>query len=188
MNMDETGVPLFFGDDIGNVPVARRGKRSTQPLAKEPTQRATRHQLRGQATHAALICDHPEIKKLVPQVVVGDRHLLPTRVQRELAEALPENISLLRLPSRWMDAPLTQAIVQAIARVIRGFPDLKPVLLLDCCPALDCCLRRQPPRQQSRMPRHPLRRRSPLAAVEQRPQLGRARRAVAGRVLNLPKE
>jgi hypothetical protein len=91
--------------------------------------------MRGQATHAALICDDAEVQRLLPQVVVGDRHLLPARIHREIVDDLPDTVSLLRLPSRWMDAPLMQAIIRAIARVLRGFPDMKPVLLLDCCPA-----------------------------------------------------
>jgi len=106
--MDETGVPLFFGDNTGNVPMRTRAMKSTQPHAKDPTQHATQQQLRGQAAHAALICNDPEIQKHLPQVVVGDTHLLPARVQRELNDCIPDNVTLLRLQSRWMDAPLMQ--------------------------------------------------------------------------------
>ena len=71
----------------------------------------------------------------MPQVVVGDTHLLPARVQRELNDVVPDNVTLLRLQSRWVDAPLMQAIIRTIARVVRAFPQVTPVLILVCCPA-----------------------------------------------------
>jgi len=135
MNMDETGIPLFMGNCAGNVHARVRSLKSTQPQQKERTQHATRHQLRGQITHAAIIADDLEIQRLLPQVLVGDHHLLPARTVTALRDALPANVRLLRLKSRWMDAPLMQAILREIALVLRGRPNIKPVLLLDCCPA-----------------------------------------------------
>jgi hypothetical protein len=135
MNLDETGIPMFMGDRIGNVQKPVLGATSTEPGHKPPTQSATRHQLRGQATHVALICDNEEVQRLLPQVVVGDYSLLTVRTQTNIQEAVPANVTLLRLKSRWMDAPLMQGILRAVARVLRSFPALEGVLLLDCCPA-----------------------------------------------------
>ena len=135
MNLDETGIPMFMGDSVGNIQRLIASATSTEPGNKPPTQSATRSQLRGQATHVALICDNEEVQRLLPQVVVGDHSLLTVTTRTRILEDVPSNVTLLRLKSRWMDAPLMQGILRAVARVLRMFPLLQGALLLDCCPA-----------------------------------------------------
>jgi hypothetical protein len=134
LNMDETGIPMFMGDQQGNVPARSKATASFQPRGREPTQHVTRQQLRGQLTHAALICDDAALQPLLPQVLIGDHSMLQARVQRAIADRVPANVTVLRLKSRWMDAPLLQAILRALGQALRGHPDRHPVLLLDCCP------------------------------------------------------
>ena len=62
LNLDETRVTWYYGGGKGNVFVNRRncGRR---PL---PTQRATKAQQRSGLTHAALICDRPDVQAVLP--------------------------------------------------------------------------------------------------------------------------
>ena len=135
MNLDETGVSLFNGDRKGTVRrVTKKDLRSRR--SQEPTQQATRTEMRGQATHVAIICDDASVQPLLPQVVVGDHHLLPARVCRDLQQDLPDNVCLLRLKSRWTDKTLMAAILRGIAAALEDIATIKqPVLLLDTAPS-----------------------------------------------------
>jgi hypothetical protein len=46
MNLDETGIPMFMGDSVGNIQRLIASATSTEPGNKPPTQSATRSQLR----------------------------------------------------------------------------------------------------------------------------------------------
>ena len=133
VNLDETGVPMFMGDVRGNV-TQRAGSREAP--RKDVTQNVTRHLLRAQVTHVAIICDDDAVQPLLPQVLIGDKSTLTVGLQRELQAHAPPNVTVWRLPSRWVDLTVMQSIIRALAATLRAVsPDRRVILLLDCCPA-----------------------------------------------------
>lgn len=135
INLDETGVPLFHGDKKGNVRRVSAAMRRTLGVV-DPTQVANRHEMRGQATHVAIICDDASVQPHLPQVIIGDPKLLPAAVCRELQQTIAPNVHLLRLRSRWTDAWIMQAVLKELAASIRRSGSGKqPVLLWDTAPS-----------------------------------------------------
>ena len=121
-----------MGDLSGNI--IRRSAQQCRQHA-DMTTHATRHSMRAQVTHVALICNDPTVQPLLPQVVIGDSSTLTVGLQRELEECSPENVHVWRLGSHWVDVAVLQSIIRATAAVVRALsPPRRCVLLMDCCP------------------------------------------------------
>jgi hypothetical protein len=117
VNLDESAVPMYMGDWKGNV--IRLGRQL------DLSQRNSRHQLRAQVTHVALIRNEERLQLLLPQVRIGDKSTLTVVLQRELQAELPENVTLRRLASRWVVLAVTHAIIQAVAGTVRASSTLE---------------------------------------------------------------
>ena len=63
LNLDETSVCMYQGDVEGNIMVSKK-------RAREIVQQVPHAKRRCRMTHVGLICDRPEIQRLLPQVLI----------------------------------------------------------------------------------------------------------------------
>ena len=123
---------MWMGDMPGNIIKQRTGSSDRQ---RDITTHVTRHAMRAQVTHVAVICNDAAVQPLLPQVVLGDASTLTVALQRELEINAPPHVHVWRMSSHWVDLAVMQAIVRALAAVVRALsPPRRCVLLLDCCP------------------------------------------------------
>ena len=100
INVDETSVRLVPQEGKGHVSKsAYRLLCSGMPLGRHASLAAQRSAI----SHVAAICDHPEIQKRLPQVVlVGENQFTEARANRVRSEA-PEIVHLWRLKKAWFE-------------------------------------------------------------------------------------
>jgi hypothetical protein len=128
MNLDETRVTWYFGGGKGNVLVSRRHGRRPAPV-----QRATKTQLRSGLTHAALICDRPDVQAVLPQVFFHNEHFPTLRSLRATASEHPPNVVFIRQKSSWTNVSNLCDILRRVAASVAPWKsEFQPVLLLDC--------------------------------------------------------
>ena len=119
MNLDETALCLHQGPAHGNVFAAHR---TAQRTSKR----------RAYMTHVAVICDQREVQLTLPQVIIGNECVLPSRQMDALRASCPANVQLVRQKSAWNNAALCAQIVAAIGEAVRPHADkYQPVLLFD---------------------------------------------------------
>ena len=129
LNLDETAVAFFHGDQRGNLVAWKRARHD----GPEPVQRVSRRQLRGCVTHVAIIADRSDVQAVLPQVILGNEAMLLARVVRSMAGTLPPNVHLRRAKSSWTNIPTMIWVIQEVARALAPWVAThQPILLLDC--------------------------------------------------------
>ena len=109
LNFDETFCRLFYETApgvLGSEPIASSAQKGFI------TQQVTRQQQRGTMSFLALLCDDPSIQPLLPQIIIGNEHILPETVRRALESPshLMKNVAVVRRKSAWVnDAVLSLA-------------------------------------------------------------------------------
>ena len=131
LNLDETSIPMFFGDHSGLLvlPAAMNRRAALQQLF----QRVPRKHLRGAFTWVCIIADMPEVQRRLPQFLIGNAAILPLRDAQTLQGRLPRNVRLWRRKSSWQDANGLIEIFAAVRVALepwfaRGF---MPILHMD---------------------------------------------------------
>ena len=135
LNLDETSVCLWNGDDSGNVLVRRR--RGADDVRQDVRRGATRTNF----THVAIICDDPEMQPLMPQVFIGNSHTLKSGEMNTLRAMAPTNVWIIRAASAWNNGHILNWIFSLIADALRPHASrFFPVMLLDCARqhTMDC--------------------------------------------------
>jgi len=131
LNLDETSVALYHGDQKGNV-VART--RSFLPH-RTPVQRDSRKDLRACLTRVATVCDRPDAQQVLPQELLGNTNVLLARDIRAAQGDLPPNVRIIRAKSGWTNVPYMCGLMQRIAAAVRRVSEnLVPILLMDIVP------------------------------------------------------
>jgi len=132
INLDETGVPVWMWDASGNILC----QRTTDPQrGRDVTSHTTRHAMRAQVTHVELTCNDVEAQRGLPQIILGDSSTLTVGLQRELEASAPPHVRVWRQSSHWIDLAVLQALLRALAHVVRALSlPRTAVLLMDCCP------------------------------------------------------
>jgi hypothetical protein len=128
INLDETSVCLFQGDQKGNVFFVdkRRGAEG------QPVQRVSRSKRRCCLTHIGLICDRPDVQAVLPQVIVGNEATFKAGGLAMLKSACPGNVRLVRQKSAWNNELLMAMVVRMLALALRPYlGEFQPLLLLD---------------------------------------------------------
>ena len=100
------------------------------------TQQVTRRQKRGTLSFLALLCDDPTIQPEVPQIIVGNEHVLPEAVRGALeAESLlMKNVTVLRRKSAWVNDEVLSLVAAIWGKALRKYKDThQPILLMDVC-------------------------------------------------------
>ena len=126
-NLDETMLPRSFGNQKGVV-VRRRPKGQQKLLAqKNPS--------RGNLSFAAIICDDTTMQPRLPQVLVGNEHVLRLQDLDAVKASLPANVYLIRRKSCWLDHVLFAQIItwlrEAVSKVDKH---IQILLLCDASP------------------------------------------------------
>ena len=129
LNLDETCVALYHGDQKGNV-IARSQR--FQP-GKTPVQRTSRHEMRACVTHVAIICNNPIVQQFLPQEILGNQHIFLVRDLRVLEGDVPPNIKFIRAKSGWTNIEYMRGLMKRIADAVKQAGDQYwPVLMMDC--------------------------------------------------------
>ena len=88
------------------------------------------------------MCDRPDLRPRLPQVIIGNEHQFQARVMQALMAACPPNAHLIRpirQKSAWNNADVCKRVIQLLGAALRTYFDpslskrLQPVLLLDAC-------------------------------------------------------
>ena len=118
INVDETSVRLVPQEGKGHVSKsAYRLLCSGMPLGRNASLAAQRSAI----SHVAAICDHPEIQKRLPQVVlVGENQFTEGRANRVRSEA-PESVHLWRLKKAWMTTEVMEKYIVLLGGILKEF-------------------------------------------------------------------
>ena len=126
INVDETNIARAYDSKRGLVLTTRHRRK---PVLLPQPQRA-----RGSFSHVAFICDDPSVQPRLPQLILGNEHVLPRRDLEALQSSLAPNVYLIRGKSSWLDHP---TFCMALRWLARALQDMKAshafLLLLDCC-------------------------------------------------------
>ena len=125
LNMDETSVAAFHGHVKGNVIQKHKSE-------GEPVQFADRRKRRTCFTHAAFICDNARVQKKLPQLIIGNEHILTIQKYNEIVARRPWNVYVKAQKSGWMNADLLKVLIDTLAVHIRDeLIQYQVVLFLD---------------------------------------------------------
>ena len=124
INLDETSVCVFQGGARGTVFVSKKRCRATLKQA------ASRKERRSFLTHVAVICDRPEIQRLLPQFIIGNAATLRASDMVKLRSDCPSNVLLVRQKSAWNNEVLCAKIIRRIGLAVEG-AGFQPVLIMD---------------------------------------------------------
>ena len=120
-------LPQSFGNQKGVV--MRRRRKGEQKLL------AQTNPSRGNLSFAAIICDDSSLQPRLPQVVVGNEHVLRVQDLKKVQPSLPRNVYLIRRKSSWLDHVLfAQVITWLRAAVNEIDPNIQILLLCDGSP------------------------------------------------------
>ena len=107
-----------------------RWKGGVAPRAPVPASRR-----RGAATFGALVTHRTDLQPLLPQVVIGNKHVLPQALCAEVKEAVSPVVHVWAEKSGWMCERLLVKYLALVADVFDSRPACQPIVLLDCAPA-----------------------------------------------------
>ena len=81
------------------------------------------------------MCDDPSVQPLLPQIIIGNEHILRAADLTKLEPMLPKNIIVVRAKSSWMTTELLVVVMEQLLRRLDNNRVVKaPVLLMDACP------------------------------------------------------
>ena len=91
INFDETAIYIAQHSKKGNKILRTRGIRG----------RLGSNAKRSYLNHVAFVCDDEDVQRVLPQVVIGNMHILKVGELKALRDALPARMTLLRAVSSW---------------------------------------------------------------------------------------
>ena len=82
-----------------------------------------------------LICDDTAVQPLLPQMIIGNEHILRVTDMQTLEPETAANIYIVRAKSSWITAELFMLLLQTLGKTLRqNEVAKKPILLLDGSP------------------------------------------------------
>lgn len=122
LNVDETSIPYNLLPFPGCV--ATHGK---QP----PRMAVRKEDVRGALTYVAIICDLVDMQGKLPHYVFGSETKLTKKLLRG-QRCLPQTtLRIVRQKSGWTSSDNIIMILRDLAKVLKAWPTLQPILLLD---------------------------------------------------------
>ena len=121
VNMDETAVCVCQGGRPGHIFMSRG-----HTLA-EKTNLSLR---RAYVTHIAFVCDDPEIQKLLPQILICNKHTVNAADYAAVKADLPPNVHLWRQDSAWVNKGMCKDIIRLLATSLASVMHLLHVILM----------------------------------------------------------
>ena len=126
INMDETAI-RFFVQHRGLC--TRRARHGREPVA---TQQVSRKDMRACLTHVAFACADAGVQRFLPQIFIGNEHVLRVSDVAALAPRCAANVTVLRRQSAWVNTPLMVQIMHALGSALRACTEgMQLVLLMD---------------------------------------------------------
>ena len=126
INVDETNIARAYDSKKGLVLTTRHPRKPV--LLPQPTR------ARGSFSHVAFICDDPSVQPRLPQLILGNEHVLQRRDLDALQSSLPPNVYLIRGKSSWLDHPTFCMALRWLAKAVQELRTSHSfLLLLDCC-------------------------------------------------------
>ena len=85
-------------------------------------------------SHLAVVCDVPELQPQMPQVILGNEHVLRKALVESLSPTLPANVHVLRRKSSWVNHEMMAEWAKTLSKALAPHKEkYQPVLLLDAC-------------------------------------------------------
>ena len=120
-------LPRSFGDQKGVL--VRLLPKGQQRLVAQKTP------TRGNISFVAIICDDTSIQPRLPQVLVGNNHVLRVQDLEAVKASLPANVFLIRSKSCWVDHVLFAQILKWLRAAVSAIdPHIQILLLCDTSP------------------------------------------------------
>ena len=134
INMDETAVRTFSTPKLGLVSLSPKLRRARQQgLHTHP---AGRQQQLAAFSHVAFLCDNTQIQAALPQIFIGNEHVLPAHIQQRVLPQLHRNVKLWRRKSAWVDGAVLMEILVLLSESLAPFREgFQPLLLWDAAKA-----------------------------------------------------
>jgi hypothetical protein len=111
VNLDETGIRMHQVTGKGMLVQAAVVEKRT---AASSTQDVSRGMLGGSLKNVTVICDNAEAHKLLPQILIVNKHMVSEHQQRTLSASLPRYIVLLRRHTAWRTSDLMTRVLQLL--------------------------------------------------------------------------
>ena len=153
LNLDETSVKLFQGDQKGTCFFKKKRPREPNDSqeeaaeeveegdgADEPVQKVNLQKKRTCLTHVGLICDHSGVQPFLPQVLIGNEKTFLQSDLGALKANCPANVILVRQKSAWSSVQVSKRVFRLLAEALRNYEReqvhppmlrLQPVLSMD---------------------------------------------------------
>ncbi len=128
LNLDETAVRFYYKPRKGLVASLGRPHRARRRV---PLQQASRAMQRKALSHMAIVCDDSALQPLLPQVLIGNEHVLRAGDLARLRALVPRNVLIWRCKSAWANQATMRAVFRLLAAALAPHPDVQPVLLMD---------------------------------------------------------
>jgi hypothetical protein len=93
------------------------------------TQDVSKAMLRGSFTHVTMICDDGEAQRLLPQILIVNKHMVTELQQRTLSATMPANVLLLRRHTAWMTSELMVRLLLVLKQSLAPFKDTHQIFL-----------------------------------------------------------
>ena len=124
LNLDETSLCLFQGKRKGNIFITKKEPRAAQ--------RVSLSLQRAYLSHIGIICDDPLIQPLLPQVVLGNGHIIPAGVFAALRAGRAANVFLERERSSWNNTVVMRRVLRYLRQALGPYMrHVQPILLMD---------------------------------------------------------
>lgn len=125
LNLDETSIPYTMKPLPGCVSLQDRRRRM----------KVKKQDVRGALTYVSIICDSKDIQGHLPHYLIGSEAKITKKFLRA-QQALPQTaLRVLRRKSAWTTSADLVLILKELATVLKSWPALQPVLLLDAAPS-----------------------------------------------------
>ena len=90
---------------------------------------------RGAVTLCALLTHRTDVQPLLPQLVLGNRHVLPRAFCAQVSAAVDPSVHFWSERSGWMSQAVLIQYLSLLVDVLDGLPHLQGILVMDCAPA-----------------------------------------------------
>lgn len=125
LNLDETSIPYTMKPLPGCVSLQDRRHRM----------KVKKQDVRGALTYVSIICDSKDIQCHLPHYLIGSEAKITKKFLRA-QQALPQtSLRVLRRKSAWTTSADLVLILKELATVLKSWPTLQPVLILDAAPS-----------------------------------------------------
>ena len=134
VNLDETSVLLHYPGQKGLVWLPKTKAQIRKKL--KPIQKISHGAKRQCLTHVAMITNVPEAQAMLPQILLGNEHVIPASAVTALQTAVHPSIKIWRRKSSWVNHEVMKEIAREISTALSPWKTThRIILLLDCCPA-----------------------------------------------------